>query len=476
MTATATALTTAVPRRANVGAGPKLMALAAGFVMAIVDTTVINVAGADIQDRLDLSLSGLTWVVDGYTLTFASLLLLAGSLANRYGAKSVYLTGTTMFVVASMCCGLATSGTMLVVGRLIQGIGAAACMPSSLALLTSAFPDPKQRAKMVGLWSSIISTSAAIGPVIGGVLVGTLGWRSIFLLNLPIGLLGFFMTYRLIDAVPGRVFKPTLVGHALSIGCLASLCFVLIDGRTYGWTSAPIVTAFVFALVTAVLFLRQERTSADPILPGALFRRARFSALNGVSFLLNFGLFGVVFMFGLFIQNARGASPIMAGLQMLPLWGVFVVGNLIFTRISGRWGTRLPMIVSLAIAAVATITLTTISAQTPYWLIGTLIAISSVSIGVTVPAMTTSLMESAGKENANVAGSTLNATRQVGTLMGVAVTGVVLSAMSDWYDSAATSFLIAAACYLGASLLAWRFTRVAPTAAQAPRPAAATAS
>jgi MFS transporter, DHA2 family, methylenomycin A resistance protein len=436
-----------------------IIGLAAGFVMSIVDTTVINVAGPEIQRRLGVTLPGLTWVVDGYTLAFASLLLLAGSLATRFGAKGVYLKGIALFVLASALCAMAPGGGVLVAGRLLQGVGAALCMPSSLALLTNSFPQPEQRARMVGLWSSIISGAAAVGPVIGGVLVSTIGWRSIFLLNLPVGAVGFLMARRHIAPIAPRRFRPALAGHGLSMACLAALCFAVIEGPVFGWSSAPILAAVAVAVLGGALFVLEERRAPEPVLPRELFRMPRVNAANGISFLLNFGLFGVIFMFGLFIQNARGAGPLMAGLQMLPLWGLFVVGNLVFTRITAKAGTRLPMITGLSVAGVASLALATVSASTPYWLLAVLIGIDSLCIGVTVPAMTASLMEAAGQEYASAAGSTLNATRQVGTLLGVAVVGVVLNVAGSWYRAAAVTFLIAACCYLASALLAWTSTR-----------------
>ena len=436
-----------------------IISLAAGFVMSIVDTTVINIAGPEIQARLGVTLSGLTWVVDGYTLAFAALLLLAGSLAGRFGAKSVYLRGIALFVVASALCGAAPSSGVLIAGRLLQGMGAALCMPSSLALLTNSFPDPKQRARMVGVWASIISGAAALGPVLGGVLVGTIGWRSIFLLNIPIGIVGFVLSRRHIAAIPPRVFKPALLGHGLSIVWLAALCFAVIEGPVYGWSSAPILAAVAVAVLGAVLFVVEERTAAGPVLPRALLRKPRVNATNGISFLLNFGLFGVIFMFGLFIQKARGAGPLMAGLQMLPLWGLFVVGNILFTKITSKAGTRWPMVAGLGVAGVVSLGLATISADTPYWVLAVLIGIDSLCIGVTVPAMTASLMEAAGQEYASAAGSTLNATRQVGTLLGVAQVGAVLNVAGDWYTAASVTFVVAACCYLASTLLAWASTR-----------------
>lgn len=449
-------LTSAAPSQ---HAGLKLAALAAGFVMSIVDTTVINVAGPSIRAHLGLSVGTLTWAVDGYTLSFASLLLLAGSLATRYGAKRVYQTGILIFIAASLWCGLAPDGGMLVAGRLIQGVGAALCMPSSLGLLAASFPDAKQRSKMIGYWSSIISGSAALGPVIGGIMVTTLGWRSIFMLNIPIGLIGFAMTARTIRPVDPRPAKFALVGHVLSISCLAALCFVLIEGSTMGWSSPAILGAIAASLALGVAYYVEQGRVADPILPRSLFRNAPFSAANGVSFLLNFGQFGMIYMFGLFLQMTRGASPLAAGFELLPIFGMFILGNLLYTRVSSKAGNRRPMFVSMAVCAISVLVLTSVTAHTPFWLLGLMIGISSLGIGVAVPAMTSSLMEAAGPQNANAGGATLNATRQIGTMMGVAVVGNLLSASSDWYSVASTSFLITGVCYAACSFLAWRFIR-----------------
>lgn len=440
-------------------AGLRIVGLAAGFVMSIVDTTVINVAGPRLQEQLGLSLAGLTWVVDGYTLTFASLLLLGGSLANRFGARRVFLTGIATFVTASVLAGAAPAGGVLIAARLLQGVGASLSIPSSLGLLANTFPDTRQRARIVGLWSSISAGSAAIGPMLGGVLVDTIGWRSIFFLNVPIGLIGLTLTLRLIPSMPGRRFTPALRGHALSILCLAGLCFALIEGPTYGWAAPQILAAFAVSAAAAWLFARVERRAAEPILPRVMFRVPRAAATNAMSFLLNFGLFSVIFLFGLLLQYARGASPLRAGFEMIPLWSMFVFGNIVFAKITARAGTRMPMVVTMAGAAATTLVLTSIGASTPYWVLAVFLSIGSVCIGVTVPAMTAALVDAVGKTHASSAGSTLNATRQIGTMMGVAAIGVVYSAVHSWYTAMSIAFLIAGLCYLACCLVAWRYTR-----------------
>ncbi|MEV8454139.1 MFS transporter [Streptomyces sp. NPDC052095] len=448
-----------VGQKSDPGGGPglKLAALAAGFVMATVDTTVINIAGTKIQTLLHLKFSELTWVIDGYVLTFASLLLLAGSLANSYGAKKIYLLGMAVFVVASAACGLSSNGPALIVSRMVQGAGAALFMPASLTLLTNSFPDPKMRTRMVGLWTAIVSTFTALGPVIGGVLVGTLGWRSIFMLNLPIGIVGILLARRYVAEIPAQHIRPRVLGNALGVLGLVALSFTLIEGPSLGWSSAPVLLSGTAAFVFLVALVVQQRRSSKPIVPLGLFRNSSFTASNLVGFLINFGLMGGIFMLGLFLQNARGVSPFLAGIQMLPMMAGPLVGNLIFARYSPRWGARRLLIAALSLAGVATAALLGISDSTPYWMLATAVGIANFGIGVGAPAMTFALMESAGAKHANIASSTLNTNRQFGGLVGVAAVGIVLTDPDSWYAGARTSFLITAVCYGAAALLTLKY-------------------
>ncbi|WP_369356808.1 MFS transporter [Streptomyces sp. cg2] len=453
----------AVGRKVDPGGGPglKLTALAAGFVMATVDTTVVNIAGTKIRTLLRLSFSELTWIIDGYVLTFASLLLLAGSLANRFGAKKIYLQGMAIFVVASAACGFASNGPVLIAARVIQGVGAALFMPASLTLLTNSFPDPKLRTRMVGLWTAIVSTSTALGPVIGGVLVGALGWRSIFMLNVPIGIVGIFLTRRYIAAIPAQYVRPRVLGNALGVLGLVALSFALIEGPSFGWSSALVLLSGAAAIVFLVALVVQQCRSSAPIVPLDLFRDSRFTAANFVGFFINFGLMGGIFMLGLFLQNARGVSPFLAGIQMLPMMAGPLVGNLTFARYSHRWGVRRPLIAALSLAGVASAALLGISDSTPYWMLAAAVGIANFGIGVSVPAMTSALMESAGAEHANIASSMLNTNRQFGGLVGVAVMGIALANPDNWYAGARTSFLITAVCYGAAALLTLKYVSTA---------------
>ncbi|HDR7949886.1 MFS transporter [Bacillus sp. 22475] len=438
----------------------KLVVLAMGFVMATLDTTVVNVAIADIQNSLEISFTGITWVVDGYILTFASFLLAGGSLANRYGAKNIYILGLCFFVLASLLCAVAQTADVLIAARLLQGAGAALFMPSSLSLLALSYTDEKQRAKMFGIWAAIVSTSAGLGPFVGGVLVDMTGWQSIFIINLPIGMISLFFTYRIIAQSPRVQGKLNFTSHGLGIITLACFCFTLIEGPSMGWFSLPIVSSTSIAVLSAILFIARERKTENQIIPSQLFRDSRFSAANMVGFLLNFSLFGGIFMLSLFLQEARGASPFMAGLQLLPMMAVFVVGNLLFAKVATRLGSRLPMLLALFTAGLGSLLLVIfISPSMPYWLLAIIFSIINLGVGVTVPAMTAIVMQAAGPSHANIAGATLNANRQIGALVGVAVMGVVIHLSEGWYNSASNTFITMTIAYLTASLLVWRFIR-----------------
>jgi DHA2 family methylenomycin A resistance protein-like MFS transporter len=434
----------------------RITALAAGFVMASVDATVMQIAGATIQERLDAPLSRLTWAVDGYVLTFAALLMLAGGLAGRLGARKVYLWGMAVFFAASLAAALAPAIEVLIAARLVQGAGAALFMPSSLALLVRAFPDPRARTRALGLWSAVVSASIALGPTAGGVLVSAFGWRSIFLINLPLGLAGMALARRFITAAPGRPTPLAVPGHAALVAGLAALSFALIEGPHQGWGSPPVLAAIGVALVTAVALPLRERRARNTVMPWTMFRSPRFTGANAVGFLFNAAFFGTLFLAGLYFQRAAGAGPLRAGLQLLPLTIFIPLSNLAFARLSGRVRNGPLITVSLLLAAAASFTLTGISPASPYWATAAALAVTGIAGGIVSPAMTAVMVDAAGPENGNVAGSVLNTGRQIGTLIGIAVIGAVLGASSGWTAGAPIAFSLIGAAYLTAAGVAWR--------------------
>lgn len=439
----------------DVPSGLKITALATGFVMATLDVTVVNVAGATLQEQLDASLSQLTWIVDGYVLTFAALLMLAGGLADRWGARTVYLWGMAVFFLASLGCALSPDAGLLIAARLVQGAGAALFMPSSLSLLVHAFPDKRERTRMLGLWSAIVATSSALGPTIGGLMVSAFGWQSIFLLNLPIGAIGVLMTRRYIAPVAGRGTKPAVPGHLTWIASLAALSFALIEGPQLGWAAPPVLASYAVAVASAALLAIRERRAQNPVMPWQLFRGPRFAGANIVGFLFNFALFGTTFLLGLYLQHARGADPFRAGLELLPMTAFFPIANIVYSRISARFANGPLLTAFLLLAGAASLTMTTISPATPYWVIALAVGTANIGAGVISPAMTAALVDAAGPENANTAGSVLNANRQLGSLVGIAVTGVVLHTVAGWDHGAAVCFIAVGTTYLAGALFAW---------------------
>jgi DHA2 family methylenomycin A resistance protein-like MFS transporter len=430
-----------------------LATLAIGFVMAMIDVTAVNLALPAIALDLHVPLSGLVWVVDGYTLMFAALLLAGGSLADRYGARNAYVGGLAVFLLGSLLCGLAPTNGALIGARLLQGVGAALFMPSSLSLLTSSFTSEHTRIKMLALWSAIVGGSSALGPLAGGILVHSFGWRSVFLINLPIGLLGVLLAHARIAPTPGHQRPLSLGSHALCVVTLAALSFFLIEGPALGWTSAPALGSGIVAVLAAMLLVRAERRGAHPLLPRALFSTSGFAASNVTGFLINYAAFGQIFLISLFLQQARDAAPLEAGVQLLPMMSGFVIGNVLSSRISAHLGTRASMLIGLSVAALASLALTAFRQHTPYPLLAAGVLTMNIFVGIAIPAMTTTVMQLAGRTNANSAAAALNANRQIGALVGVALTGTILHFSSDWNERLPLALAANGVAYLAGAVL-----------------------
>ena len=449
-----------LPRAQPDGGLLPLVALAIGFVMAMLDVTVVNVGLSNIAGSLAAPLSTLVWIVDGYTLTFAAMLMVGGALADRYGARRLYLLGLSLFVLASLLCGAAPNGPFLIAARLLQGLGAAFFMPSSLSLLTHVYEDDRVRARMLGVWSATVGLAAAIGPLVGGVLISALGWRSVFLINVPVGLLGLWMARRLIPQVASQPRVLHLLSHVLGIVMLAGLSFVLIQGPVYGWTSLRIGVAAVVTLVAGAALVRHERRGTASLLPRALFATPQFAAANGIGFLINFSVYGTLFYLALFLQQGRGADALHTGLQLVPMMAVIFVGNLTSGRMSAHWGPRVPLLLGLSLGALFTAIASSFTPATPYWMLAGICALANLGVSTAIPAMTTVVMQVAGRAHANSAAAALNANRQIGALVGVAVMGAVLHSFDSWQIRNPVAFGSMALAYALALWLVWRFVEV----------------
>lgn len=439
---------------------PVLLTLALGFVMAMLDVTAVNVALPEIALDLQVPLTGLVWVVDGYTLTFAALLLAGGALADRYGPKAVYQTGLALFLVGSACCGAAPDGFSLTAARLLQGAGAALFMPSSLSLLTHSYEDPALRTRMLGAWSALVGVAGASGPLVGGLLVHQFGWRSVFWVNLPLGVLAIIMAQLLLAAPPKQARALSLGSHALGVAALAGLSFVLIEGPVLGWLAPVVLLALTITLAAGATLLRRERRGSHPLLPRELFQSSSFGAANGVGFLINFGVFGQLFLLSLYLQQGGSGDALQAGLRLLPMMAAYTVGNFMAGGIAARHGTRRPMLLGLlvAVAMAALLAALQLAMQRalPYGLLVPLAVLMNVAIGIAIPAMTATVMQVAGKAHANSAAAALNANRQVGALVGVALAGSLLQMAPGWPQRIVLAYAAVAMAYALAAGLVGR--------------------
>jgi len=417
----------------------------------LLDVTIVNVALPAIQRQIGGSLAGLQWVVDAYTLALAAIMLTAGSAADRVGARRTFTLGLAAFAAGSAACAVAPQLGVLIAARAVQGLGASAMLPCSLALLVHQFPDPSQRARALGVWGGMGSLGVALGPVAGGVLVTVAGWRSIFLVNVPICLLTIVLLRRYVTESPknpGR--RADLPGLLLGMTMLAALTASFVTAGQQGWL-APLPGALLGAgLVTGWLFLRAERRQPHPLLPLALFKSPNFSGATAVGFVFNLVLYGSLLCLSLYLQEARHVPVLATGLLLLPSSVVVGLGSLASGRLTARLGPRPPMIAGLALAAAGTALLATAGTTTPL----ALIVADSMLIGLislAMPAMTAAVVGAAGREHAGVASGVLNTARQAGGALGVAVLGSLL----DHALSLRVPLLVATAGYLVAIALAW---------------------
>jgi MFS transporter, DHA2 family, methylenomycin A resistance protein len=419
------------------------------FFMVILDTTVINVALPAIQADLGASLEGLQWSVNAYTLAFASLLLSAGALGDRLGPKRVFLGGLVLFTAASAACSLSPCLWVLVGARFAQGVGAAALMPGSLSLITHTFPDPSDRARGISLWAGMGGLAISSGPVLGGLLIEELGWRTIFLINVPVGALALVLTLRqaeLAGVVRNRSLDPA--GQTLAIVALAALTYVLIDGPEHGWYAPRVLLALPLALAAGLSFVVAEARGPAAMLPLGLFRSRAFAAANVVGLCLNFGLYGLLFVLSLFFQEVCRYTPLATGLVFLPLTAAIAVTLWQSGRISLRFGPRSPMIAGMGLAAVGCLFLLGVVNWNGFC--GGMVAgfvMIGLGIGMTMPAMTMVVLASAPPEQSGIASGVLSASRQAGGALGVALLGSV-AACAGLSRALSVDLAIAGAAFL----------------------------
>jgi EmrB/QacA subfamily drug resistance transporter len=392
------------------------------------DVTIVNVALPAIQADLHAMLAGLQWVLDAYTLVVASFLMLAGSISDRFGRRRVFQIGLGVFTLGSLLCSQARTIEQLIWFRALQGFGASMLNPVALSLIANAFPDRKARARAVGIWGAVAGLSLGIGPVIGGALTQTVGWRSIFWINVPIGIAAVLLSARFVPeskAARARAFDP--VGQALVLVGLTALTWGVIEGPHEGWGSASTLGIFATAAVALLGFVLYEPRRRDPLLDLRFFQSVPFASATVLG-LTAFAIFaGFLLLNALYLQQVRGFSAFSSGLFTLPLAITMVVCAPWSGRMVGTYGTRPSLLISGAGFLVSTLMLTGLTQHTPVGWLLTAYALFGVGLGMVNPAITNSAVAGMPLSQAGVAAAVASTSRQVGAAIGVAVSGTVLT-------------------------------------------------
>jgi DHA2 family methylenomycin A resistance protein-like MFS transporter len=447
------------------GRAPALAVASAGYFFVLLDVTIVNVALARIGSGLGGSRSELQWVVDAYALVLAAGMLGAGDLADRTGSRRLFLAGLAAFGGASALCAAAPDAGVLIGARAVQGLGAAAILPSSLAIVNQLFPDPAERPRAIGVWAGLGGSALVLGPILGGVLVGPLGWRAIFWLNVPLvigALVGGFAT--LPEGPRARGARPDWAGQILGTTALAALVFALIEGGKGGFAAAPALGGIAVALGAFAGFIAVERRlsgrasppsdasevpagasrgdDARPLLDLGWFRRAEFTGANAGAGLMNLGTLGGLFALSLFLQETEGLSPLEAGLALVPLALPLATLTPFTGRLVGRVGPRLPAGLGLVASGVGYLGIALVGGPNIDSPLGwALLAVGGAGMGVAVPGLVAGATEALGRDRAGIASAVNNTARQVGGAIGVALIGGLASITTALAFSAAALVL-----------------------------------
>ncbi|MFB6836198.1 MFS transporter [Streptomyces sp. NPDC056361] len=428
------------------GARAALAAVLLGFFTITLDALIVNVALPSIRDGLGGGMSGLQWVVDGYTLAFAAFLLCAGSISDRIGARQAFAAGLALFTAASVVCGLAPGLGILVAARIAQGVGAALVLPSSLALLRETFPDPARRAKAIALWGVGGSAGSAAGPVAGGLLTMA-DWRLIFFVNLPVGAAALLLLRRAARS-PARPAPFDWTGQIAAVVAMGALTFAAIEGGADGFTTTPVLMALAVTVVAASVFVIAQARGRHPMTPLPLLRSRVMSLSSAVGFALNVAFYGMIFLIGLYLQQTRGLSPLATGTAFLPMALTTAAMGPVAARLANRFGARTPIILGQALIIGGLLAMTAVLATAPVWLLVVLMVPIGAGGALAVTALTALLLESVPAERAGTASGILNTSRQTGGALAVAVFGALVAEPSGFAHGLRISLLIAAATVL----------------------------
>ena len=447
---------TARPEPTGLAATLTLAAMSLGYGVVQLDITIVNTALNAIGTSLGGGVAGLQWVVSAYTIAFAAFILTAGALGDRIGAKRVFMAGFAIFTAASVACAFAPDAMTLIAARCVQGLAAAILVPNSLALLRHAYADEKARGRAVGIWAAGASLALTAGPFVGGALITLVGWRAIFLVNLPIGLGGLWLAWRFADETPRTAQRAIdLPGQATAIAALGTLAGALIEGGALGWGDPFVIAGFVAAAVFAVLFVWREARTPQPMLPLSLFTQRIFALTSLVGLLVNVAFYGLIFVVSLYFQQVNGLSAFETGLAFVPMLGAVLPVNLIAPRVAERIGAPATIALGTAIAAAGCLAMLGVAGDTSYLAICLQLIAMSAGLGLLVPPLTSTLLGSVEPRRAGIAAGVLNATRQTGSVLGVALFGSLVGQSSAFIAGLHTALGISAGVLLAAGAMIW---------------------
>ncbi|MEE6164697.1 MULTISPECIES: MFS transporter [unclassified Mycolicibacterium] len=403
-----------------------LVSCCLSLLIVSMDATIVNVAIPSIRSDFDASPSQLQWVIDVYTLVLASLLLLSGATADRFGRRRTFQLGLTVFALASLLCSLAPNIELLIAARFLQAIGGSMLNPVAMSIITQVFTGRVERARAVGVWGGVVGISMALGPIVGGALIEYVDWRSVFWINLPICALAVLLTAIFVPESKSSTMRDVdPIGQALGVAFLFGVVFVLIEGPGYGWTNPRTLGVGAVALIAFTGFLRYEARRRDPFIDLRFFRSVPFASATVVA-VCAFAAYGAfLFMMSLYLQGERGYSAMHTGLIYLPV----AVGALIFSplsgRLVGRFGSRPSLLVAGTMITAATLMLTRLTAHTPVWQLLVIFAVFGIGFATVNAPITTTAVSGMPLDRAGAASAVASTNRQVGVSIGVALCGSV---------------------------------------------------
>jgi EmrB/QacA subfamily drug resistance transporter len=397
------------------------------FIVGL-DSTIVNVALPSIGRELHSSVSGLQWTIDAYTLVLASLLMFSGSTADRIGRRKTFQAGLAVFTLGSLLCSLAPGLGWLVAFRMLQAVGGSMLNPVAMSIITNTFTEPAERARAIGVWGAVFGLSMALGPVAGGTLVDSIGWRGIFWVNIPVGIAAIILTALFVpESRSDRYRRPDPLGQVLIIALLASLTYAIIEGPGSGWGSPKILVFFAIAVAALAVFLPYERRRRDPLIDPRFFRSAPFSGATAAAVSAFAALGGFLFLNTLYLQDVRGFSPLVAGLYLLPMAVTLAICATLSGRIVASRGARFPMTGAGIALIVGGFLLTWLSDDSSTGFLIISYIVFGIGLGLVNAPITNSAVSGMPRQQAGVAAAVASTSRQVGTSLGVAVMGSVLN-------------------------------------------------